>query len=686
MAKYEKVDDGSAPWFAIPSVPVVGIEHPCMLTDAGRAVDSLGGQSKLGEVEPLSSHSGKAVLLFSADRRQLRLSSFNTKTSNILVKITVPKRTRRKRRNAPFEVSDQPAPEPGLLSRPEDTRHLVRSMRDNLDEYQVEALGFIGQTHRFRRLPDFVWSSGQSPFMSKMKDYILPFQYQDLKNFKFDMSKGAREDHDIIPPPRWTAHRIPFNYSYRQNPIVPQIFAPTDPSAKSISQRPQLNKIPMLSHDMQSIPTEPPDGLPAEDTLPATFRALIEAVRKLFIDRPICTRRVLQNLLPADLWKAVGPNAAKYLWQYVAYLWISGPWRDSICALGVDPRKDKALRCYQTVMFQLEPEPMDTRLDKAKVTKTRADRKLALQGKNRESHIFDGSTVGLDGKLWQVCDVTDPFLRSLLETETLRDECHEASDGWYPNGIWAKIRIIMRTKLGSILAGEVVGPEQDQEFLRLHEQIPDVVTAENRSQAVFEKGSLPKHVMKLAEQIRSMATKQLTGGSGALDLDGVKKQTRRRPGGGARGRVTYMGSRGGRPRKSGPRGARPDARTQNNHKVDTLDPRLRDATDALVEMERDMIMKAFEDDIDGADDGRGDIEDREVGEDKDEINAEDYDDVDVDVDEDEDVVEDEDEDEEDDNAEDDNAEASGLSAIEEGTDDLMEVNDAGEEDETMLSD
>ncbi|KAL8711706.1 MAG: hypothetical protein Q9220_003877 [cf. Caloplaca sp. 1 TL-2023] len=684
MGGDKQVEDGSAPWFDIPNVHIVGIEHPCLLTDTGRAVESLGGRAKVAELIGEKSGSVEADLHLHPGSLNFRpIPSFNTKTSNLLVKIIVPKRIGRKRKNVsdhlPSEVSGQPPPKRPFLSRPDDTRRLVRSMRDHPDGYQVELLGTVAQSHRYRRLPDFVWSSGQSTFMTKMKDHILPFQYPALKTFKFDMSKGVQEKNDIIPPPRWAAHSIPFNYSYRQNPIAQPIFAPIGTSTKRSTQSLQLNKIPMLSHDTGSIPTEPPDGLPAEDSLPASFRALLEAIRKLFIDRPICTRRVLQNLLPADIWKAVGPNAAKFLWQYVGYLWNSGPWRDSICALGVDPRKDKAMRWYQTVMFQLEPEPMDTRADKAKVTRTRADRQLTLQGKNRESHIFDGSTVGLDGKLWQICDITDSLLRSMLETETLRDQCHEASDGWYPNGIWAKIRIIMKTKLGSILAGEVVGPEQDQEFRSLHERIPDVLTAENRSRAVFEKNSLPRHMMRVAEQIRTLASKQITGDSSTLNPDVVQKQPRRPLGGGVMGRVTYKSSRGGRPRKNGRGGARSNVRNEINLEVNKLDPRLRDATDALAAIEREKTMRAFEDDNKGSNGNGGEDEDIEMDEAED--NKEDDDDLDQDGDGDEDEDEDEDGDEV--GASTDGANEASDAGAE--VDDPTEESDAGSEDDAMLS-
>ena len=82
------------------------------------------------------------------------LKSVNVTTKNILLRVTVPKRTGLKRRRGsegPFyegieteAFGEQVAP---MLK---DAQYLFRSMRDNTKSYQVEAIGTIHQTHRFR--------------------------------------------------------------------------------------------------------------------------------------------------------------------------------------------------------------------------------------------------------------------------------------------------------------------------------------------------------------------------------------------------------------------------------------------------------------------------------------------------------------------------------------------------------
>ena len=41
-----------------------------------------------------------------------------------------------------------------------------------------------------------------------------------------------------------------------------------------------------------------------------------------------------------------------------------------------------------------------------------------------KSHLFDGSVVSKECKVWQVCDISDPTIAPLLATQNLRPNCH----------------------------------------------------------------------------------------------------------------------------------------------------------------------------------------------------------------------------------------------------------------------
>lgn len=88
------------------------------------------------------------------DRSSRPLISTSSPSNNVLLKITVPKRTGRKRKRGsdePFEEESQN--EKGGIENTtdrRDTRYLLQSLRDNLDLYEVEAIGSIERSHVFR--------------------------------------------------------------------------------------------------------------------------------------------------------------------------------------------------------------------------------------------------------------------------------------------------------------------------------------------------------------------------------------------------------------------------------------------------------------------------------------------------------------------------------------------------------
>lgn len=84
------------------------------------------------------------------------LTSHNALTHNVVLKVTVPKRTGRKRKrgtNGPWEGEiQQPAEGLEVLSRDRlDTPRLLRrKLQDNVGKYKVEPIGVINNTHRYR--------------------------------------------------------------------------------------------------------------------------------------------------------------------------------------------------------------------------------------------------------------------------------------------------------------------------------------------------------------------------------------------------------------------------------------------------------------------------------------------------------------------------------------------------------
>lgn len=78
------------------------------------------------------------------------LESHVASTSNVVLKITVPKRTGRKRKRGtqdPFVGDENPVQVDRY-----DATTVFQSLQDNIDKYQIEPVGVVNATHRYRGL------------------------------------------------------------------------------------------------------------------------------------------------------------------------------------------------------------------------------------------------------------------------------------------------------------------------------------------------------------------------------------------------------------------------------------------------------------------------------------------------------------------------------------------------------
>ena len=211
--------------------------------------------------------------------------------------------------------------------------------------------------------------------------------------------------------------------SYKQNLGIKQVLdnngrvmTVNTQAARKISTR-------LLAADDENIPNAPSSDTPPFDSLESDMKRIVQQVQGLLDERPIWTRRALSNQLDASDWKKVG----RYVFQYTGYMFRSGPWRDALVKFGLDPRTDPKYRIYQTMMFQTE----------AVENYVKSKRPGALYGHKRwggarkknsrqqelTSHIFDGVNLPLEGKVFQVCDIADNMIKSILSTAHIRDVC-----------------------------------------------------------------------------------------------------------------------------------------------------------------------------------------------------------------------------------------------------------------------
>ncbi|EKG18906.1 Transcription factor IIIC subunit 5 [Macrophomina phaseolina MS6] len=425
------------------------------------------------------------------------MSNF-VKTQNLLLRVSVPKRTGRKRKRG----SDGPwVEDPAAVEAPHtDPQVLLRSLRDNPDNYSIQPIGLAHENHRFRQLPDFQYATSTLPLANMLRETFLPFQYPKLKAFKLSDDRRNSADPDVGPSAQFSMVEVPYNYSYRQNPAVKVL---QDEHGRQVMYNPTASRkfiMHSVEIDAENILHGSPVPLPPEESLEPHIRTTIANMRKLLDDRPIMTKRYLMNHIEAPT-----DDSIRSSYAYVGYSFKSGPWRDTLIRFGVDPRKDPKYRHYQTLMFKIVlPSEKDSSDDPNKWMDARNvwRREGKPREKNKNTHLFDGKTLTPDGKVWQACDITDPQLRTILDTDKLRSDCNTKSDGWYLNGTWAKVKVLMREKIGIITKG---GTPKDDDYRRVVE-FPDLITLDNLEETSIGRDStISEKEAKMLSDIRNLA-------------------------------------------------------------------------------------------------------------------------------------------------------------------------------------
>ncbi|KAJ5621022.1 hypothetical protein N7510_005006 [Penicillium lagena] len=497
----------TAPFYAVPARRLVSLEHPAVIRNLDKAIDTLKGNAGIRKIlNPTKADTPASLVLRPEDAMARPIQSTSSASNNILLKVTVPKRTGRKRKKGsdePFaDAEPNGAADENELPRRRSARDLLRSLRDNVSSYDVQPVGRIERTHVFRGMPDFVYSTTASSFTNRFREQILPYDLDKLKQFDIDMGKGALRDVDIIPPPSFSSGDVPFPYIYRQNPTVKISVGQSGELTTVNTQQPAKIATHLVSYDAEAVPTTPHEGCPPLNTLDSTLRNTIDALRELFNQRPAWTRRALRNFLTTDEQRTTLRHAI----PYVGYIFRSGPWRDAIIKFGVDPRSSPQYRDYQTFMFRILPRDSDGARDggggrRHTLPRTEAGVNAALSG----THIFTGEPpLPRDGRIWMARDIQDPQLAAVLYPPTpsdtfLRSTCETIGDGWFGNGTIAKVKTIMRAKIQALIDGQ---KPVDADFRRVL-AFPDHARSEADMVHFTLDSDVPSREMMLATEIRA---------------------------------------------------------------------------------------------------------------------------------------------------------------------------------------
>ncbi len=413
---------------------------------------------------------------------------------------------------------------------------------------------------------------------------------KNLREFKFDPSQGWKPNEELVPPPKFTFHAVPQNWGWRQNH---NIFTETDQAGKQIlvnRSKPRKTRVPYLHHAIESIPEVSPFENPDSPKMQEMISLLKEQLEK----RPVWSRRALLNQIPETRTTYLFKAAL----QYVGYQFKGGPFRDALIKYGVDPRKNNKYRKYQTMFFQLfseEERGPGRAWHESHTTYSFSKQGGKMDAKN--GHLFDGKSVTLDGKVWQLCDVTDPLLLPLINDSPYRDSFENDADGWYTNGTMAKLRAIMRTKIMALRQGKEV---RDEDF-SITLEIPAIVEGRTSGHIQVPVPDIAPTEAELKDQKQKGMTNTVLGGGIRKKAHKGKQRSLRirkkiNPN---RAVPTGPGSKERRARAKGKKPAGTKKATKGKSNVDNL-LMLRDdyvATPGIVDEDEDDEEEEDEDDI-----------------------------------------------------------------------------------------
>ncbi|KAK0795586.1 tau 95 subunit of transcription factor TFIIIC [Friedmanniomyces endolithicus] len=487
-----------APSYDVPDQRVVSIEHPCIVRNLDRGLKSLGGEAQIQHVldhtvgDSQVKVGGKTniypepvlgVSLRPDDLLAKKMSSAGVETSNILVRVTLPKWTGRKRKRG----SDEPF---AFVAPAEQQRTsikapaLLRQLRDNEAIYQVQALGMIRETHRFRSQPDHQMHGGDLPLYREIRDHVLPPKYSSLQKFDIDLNPFTRGNAVYPLPPTMNAIDQPYQYKYRQAYGVVYKFDSEGNPICETSHIGYKRVAEPLAADIPTVPLGPPDALRKsgrQDEL--VLRAVID-LKHLLETRPLASKRVFGNLFPD-----YSEDILKEANQWAGYYFSAGPWRDLLIGFGVDPRTDPKYRFYQTLTFTMDKDVTTSGYNRG-IPSTSAGQAGDM------AHVFDGKSAPSKFKLWQVCDIVHPVLREMFLADEALEVCDVHQCGWYHPGTLAKARVIMK----DIIRGQMLGlPTADSEYAVLAGLS---VTAGEMEEKGWDVG-LSGKVLEMARDVRS---------------------------------------------------------------------------------------------------------------------------------------------------------------------------------------
>ncbi|KAK5579466.1 hypothetical protein RB653_009149 [Dictyostelium firmibasis] len=337
----------------LPTKAYYGLEYPANVQNADKAIESVGGLSKISNV--IKSREKEYLQLKFRPNNPTCKPTFGTKspTCHLLLRVRPNKQPQQDTNFDNDEAMNSPKPLPTPTS---------NQKQQESEKFDATIIALVPSTIRFDGLCDFQYliksdtkssytdnnassttnsSTGVTTKQQKDQQYYVQ-QYSDNNEIMKD------EPMNLIPP-LFSRIDFPQNYLFKSNPN-----AQFDQSTKQfVFSKPSARKVTGLAKfSNNAIPIAPQD-LPKVFGVNELMKKTRDILVELFDKRPIW----LYISLLDRVQKEGGLVAhTKRLLPSLAFNFIDGPWRKCWVRLGFDPRIHPETSQYQTIDFRISEQ------------------------------------------------------------------------------------------------------------------------------------------------------------------------------------------------------------------------------------------------------------------------------------------------------------------------------------------
>ncbi|KAK1924864.1 RNA polymerase III transcription factor IIIC subunit-domain-containing protein [Papiliotrema laurentii] len=473
-----------APYKSIPKAAFASIEYPSTVSHPA-AILRLVNQEDINECfnAPSNEPAILEMRLGSMHRSGVPIRGSRVQSQKLLLKLT------RRRRRRPEDADETGGPPKGK-----------ERERDGAEMgvFTSEVVGPIPHTVRFRAMADWKYTPQPEGRTSQLAAALRDIDYDQIlaytvpptpEDFGEAMTPKEGENPsqpqyrsilDLQPAPVFSERRIPFIYNFRNHPST-FLDEYEDERTKEIKRRfanrsrfvaVSLQKLPH-HHKPQSVPTGPPKSIASK--MADLDPRILERFRQLLEQRPVWARHALLAQFNEADRRTIRLN--KYYLPAVVYTFGAGPFWKTVVRFGYDPCQDRSSATLQRIYFYThvnrqgrfnaldEDSESEEENSKGHLEWEAEQKRLVEEGRRppldpTQEHIFDGKLLHRDRPDFQLCDITDPLIRRIIEDpKNLRDVCDPRS-GWYEPSALEHIKQLTRLKFFYVRENNAPAPDE----------------------------------------------------------------------------------------------------------------------------------------------------------------------------------------------------------------------------------